>query len=154
MSKNPLRFAICLLPFALAACNKPAEGSIQASASTAPPPAEPVAAATAEGKAFEESATTLIQGAAKMQASTVACQLATQAQVDDAVAKQRARYVAEGYDGNAFDRLHGAAFQETLDKFDGVSAGQKTQGCEQIKAFGDKMRQMGEQMQNQMDANH
>ncbi len=154
MSKKHARFAIFLLPLALAACNKPAEGATQTDATAAPSIAEPAAAPVAEGKAFEENTTALIQGAAKMQASTVACQLATQAQVDDAVAKQRARYVGEGYDGNAFDRLHGAAYKETLDKFDGASAGQKTQGCEQIKAFGDKMRQMGEQMQKQMDANH
>lgn len=154
MTKKHVRFAIFLLPFALAACNKPAEGATQTDATAAPSAAEPAATPAAEGKAFEERATTLIQGAAKMQASTVACQLATQAQVDDAVAQQRARYVAEGYDGSAFDRLHGAAFQETLDKFNGVSAEQKTQGCEQIKAFGDKMRQMGEQMQKQMDADH
>ena len=153
MSKKHARVAIFLLPLALAACNKPAVGATQGDAA-APSVAEPAAAPAASGKAFEEGATGLIQGAAKMQASTVACQLATQAQVDDAVAKQRARYVAEGYDGSAFDRLHGAAYQETLDKFDGASAAQKNQGCEQIKAFGDKMRQMGEQMQKQMDANH
>ncbi|HZV37972.1 MAG TPA: hypothetical protein VFF96_04410 [Pseudoxanthomonas sp.] len=153
MPKMHARFAILLLPLALAACNKPAEGATQAEATVAPA-AEPAAAPVAEGKAFEENTTALVKGAAKMQASTVACQLATQAQVDDAVAKQRARYVSEGYDGDAFDRLHDAAYKETLDKFNGVSAGQKAQGCEQIKAFGDKMRQMGEEMQRQMDANH
>ena len=149
MSGKNICFASCLL-LALAAC-KPADVAANADATPQAPSSEPApAAAAAAGKEFEGDTVGLVQGAAKMQAAVVACDLASRAQTDQAIAGQRARYVSQGYDGAAFDRLHGAAFEETLEKMKAVDAGQKAQSCEQIKAFGEKMSQMGKDMQEQM----
>lgn len=157
MSRKHVCFASCLV-LALVAC-KPADSTAQADAPSVDAPATGSASAPAPapamaGKEFEERTATMIQGAAKMQASAVACDLASEAQTDQAIAGQRARYVAEGYDGGAFDRLHGAAFEETLEKFKGITAEQKAQGCQQIKAFGENMRQMGEEAQQRMQDQH
>lgn len=154
MPKKYPRFAVFLLPLALAACNKPAEGAVQAGASSATPSTEPAAAPAVTGKAFDEAKVAMIEGGAKLQASAVACQLGTQAQADAGTADLRAKYVAEGYDGGAFDRLHDAAFKQTIDKFGSASAQQKNQACEQIKQFGNQMGQMTRDMQKQMDAQH
>ena len=148
MSGKNICFASCLL-LALAAC-KPADVAANADATPQAPSSEPAPAAAAAGKEFEGDTVGLVQGAAKMQAAVVACDLASRAQTDQAVAGQRARYVSQGYDGAAFDRLHGAAFEETLEKMNAADAGQKAQSCEQIKAFGEKMSQMGKDIQEQM----
>jgi hypothetical protein len=148
MSRKHVCFASCLV-LALVAC-KPADGTAQADAMGEAPATESAPAPAASGKAFDEDTSALIQGAAKMQASVVACDLASRTQTDEAIAKQRARYVGEGYGGGAFDRLHSAAFEETLEKFKSASVEQKTQSCEQIKAFGEQMRQMGEEVQQRM----
>lgn len=153
MSKKYSHLTIFLLPLALAACNKPTEDTVQAGLSNPTPSTESAAMPAVAGKAFDEAKVALIEGGAKLQASAVACQLGTQAQADAGTADLRAKYVAEGYDGGTFDRLHDAAFKETLDKFGSASAQQKAQGCEQIKQFGDKMRQMGEEIQKRVDAN-
>ena len=152
MSKKQICFACCLV-LALAAC-KPADGAGQAHASVERPATRAEPASAAAGKEFEKDDAALIQGAAKMQASVVACDLASRAQTDQAIANQRARYVSKGYDGAAFDRLHGAAFDETLKKVNAAAAEQKARNCEQIKAFGQKMQQMGEEMQQQMQDQH
>lgn len=153
MSKKYAHLTIFLLPLALAACGKPTEDIAQAEPSDATPVVESAAPAVA-GKAFDEAKTALIQGGAKLQASAVACQLGTQAQADQGTAELRAKYVAEGYDGSTFDRLHDAAFEETLDKFGSASAQQQTQACAQMKQFGDQMGQMAKQMQEQMETKH
>lgn len=152
MSKINICFAGCLV-IALAGC-KPADGTTQAAASLQAPAngSSPVQAAA--GKEFEEESAALVRGAARMQASVVACNLASRVQTDQVVASQRARYVSQGYDGGAFDRLHGAEFAETLEKINAAEPQQKTQSCEQIKAFGEKMSQMGKQMQDQMKDQH
>lgn len=155
MSKKYAHLTIFLLPLALAACNKPAEGAAQAGSSNAMPSAEPAAATPAvAGKAFDEAKVAMIEGGAKLQASAVACQLGTQAQADTGTADLRAKYVAEGYDGGTFDRLHDAAFKQTLDKFGSASAQQKAQACEQMKQFGDQMGQMAKDVQKRMEAQH
>lgn len=148
MSRKHVCFASCLI-LALAAC-KPADGTAQADAMEKAPATESAPAPAAAGKAFDEATSAMIQGGAKMQASVVACDMASRTQIDEDIAKQRARYVGEGYDGGAFDRLHGAAFEEMLAKFKGASAQQKTQSCEQIKAFGEQMGQMGKEVQQRM----
>lgn len=154
MSKKYAHLTILLLPFALAACNKPAVGAAQAESSNATLATESAAAPAVADKAFDEAKVALIQGGAKLQASAVACQLGTQAQADQGTAELRAKYVAEGYDGGAFDRLHDAAFKETLDKYGSVSAQQKTQACAQIKQLGDQMGQMARDVQKQMGSGH
>jgi hypothetical protein len=152
MSRKQVCFASCLV-LALVAC-KPADGTVQADATEKTPATESAPVSAATGKAFDEDTSAMIQGAARMQASVVACDLASRAQTDQAIAKQRARYVSKGYDGGAFDRLHGAAFEEALGKINGAGAEQKAKACEQIKAFGEKMGQMGEEMQQQMQDQH
>lgn len=152
MSRKHVCFASCLI-LALAAC-KPADGTTQADASVQAPVTGSDPAPAAAGKEIEKDTAALIQGAAKMQASVVACDLASRAQTDQAIASQRARYVSKGYDGDAFDRLHGAAFEETLEKISGAGAEQKARSCDQIKAFGEKMQQMGEEMQQRMQDQH
>lgn len=154
MSKTNICFASCLL-LALAGCKAAdsaanAGATPQAPSSEAASNAEPASTPAAAGKDFEGDAVGLVQGTAKMQAAVVACNLASRTQTDQAIAGQRARYVSQGYDGAAFDRLHGAAFEETLEKMNAADAGQKAQSCEQIKAFGEKMSQMGKDMQEQM----
>jgi len=148
MSRKHVCFASCLV-LALAAC-KPAGGTAQADTIGETPATGSAPAPAAAGKAFDEATSTMIQGAAKMQASVVACDLASRAQTDEAIAKQRARYVGEGYGSDEFDRLHGAAFEETLEKIEAASTEQKAQSCERIKAFGEQMGQMGKEMQQRM----
>ncbi len=152
MSRKHVCFASGLI-LSLTAC-QPAEGPVHADApvETSAPESERAPAAVA--REFDEATSTMIQGAAKMQASVVACDLASQAQTGEAIAKQRARYVGEGYNGGAFDRLHGVAFKETLEKFNSASTEQKTQGCKQIKDFGEQMRQMGEEVHQRMQDEH
>lgn len=154
MPKKYAHLTIFLLPFALAACNKPVEGAAQAEPSNAMPAAESAAVPAVVGKAFDEAKVALIQGGAKLQASAVACELGTRAQADQGTAELRAKYVEEGYDGGAFDRLHDAAFEETLGKFGSASAQQKAQACAQMKQLGDQMGEMAKGVQKHMESGH
>lgn len=103
----------------------------------------------AGGREIEPEALPLIQGAAKIAAAVVACDLGTRAQAEQGFADQRAAYVERGYSAASFDRAVDAAFRETNEKFKQASADEQAKACESMAQLGEQFKKMGEEMQRQ-----
>lgn len=103
-------------------------------------------ASAPDGRGFEPGMLQVVQGAAKIAASSVACGLGTRAQAEEGFAAQRAGYVEQGYSAAAYDGAVDAAFREVEGKFAQASAAEKAQACESIKRLGEQFNRMGEEM--------